>query len=120
MQNRRLFLLFVVFILVLLAVQPAVTFGQSEAYSSTAGFGAAFAYAQNIGSIAYTQAGSIGNGDALAISVTPFSAALSEVWSGGNAAAYSQAIGTPFGTVATTQVVSFFDGFAAAAALAHP
>lgn len=103
-----------------LAVVPLVARAQVSATASTAGFGAAFGYAQTIGPIAYTQAGSIGNGFADAAAFTPFSSATSDVFTGGPAAAFATSIGTPFGSNAYVQVASFFSGFASGTAFASP
>lgn len=112
---------------------------QVVATASTAGFGAAFGYAQTIGNVSYTQAGSIGNGSAHASARThgyyhyrynphthkygyhhvPGSYANSATITHGNAAAFAQSVGSPFGSQAFIQANSF-NGFAAAAAAAGP
>jgi hypothetical protein len=124
LRNRSSLKLAVVLGLVLmlsLMALPSTTNAQVAAQASTNGFGAAFGYAQRIGSVTYTQAGSIGNGTAGAVAVAPgFSSAFSAVQSSGNAAALSTAIGSPFGSAVTVQAVSFFGGFATAIGGATP
>lgn len=119
----------------IMAVSIQVASAQVVASASTAGFGAAFGYAQTIGNTVYTQAGSIGNGAGFASAtgagffVLEYNehedvfefvfvggpTAVSAVNSGGNAAAFAQSVGTPFGSQAFIQTSSF-GGFAAAAA----
>ena len=103
-----------------LAVVPMVVNAQAFASADTSGFGAAFGYAQTIGPIAYTQAGSIGNGFASADAFTPVSSADSVVFTGGPAAAFATSIGTPFGSNAFVQTASFFGGFASGSAFGSP
>lgn len=117
---RVLFLLGIVGLL-LLATEVAPSHAQVVATASSSGFGAAFAYAQRIGSTTFTQAGSIGNGSAVGIAVAPgSSAAISAVKTTGPAAAFAQAFGTPFGSSAFVQASSFFGGTAAGFAAAVP
>jgi hypothetical protein len=106
--------------LLILTVQPMIVSAQSYASATTSGFGAAFAYAQTIGPISYTQAGSIGDGDASAIAITGFSSAFSNTWTSGPSAAFAQAIGSPFGSAAYIQAASFFGGMAMGSAGATP
>ena len=103
-----------------LAIVPMAVNAQATATAATSGFGAAFGYAQSIGPIAYTQAGSIGNGFASATSFTPVSASLSSVFTSGPSAAFATSIGTPFGSNAFVQVASFFGGFASGTAIGTP
>ena len=103
-----------------LAIVPMVAHAQAFADASTSGFGAAFGYAQTIGPIAYTQAGSIGDGFADASAYTPVSSATSDVFTTGPAAAFATSIGTPFGSNAFVQVASFFGGFASGTAFGSP
>jgi len=117
---RGLFVLFVMSLLVL-AVQPHVALAQSaSAEAGTSGFGAAFAYAQTIGPIAYAQSGSIGDGYSNAAAFTPSTSALTNTFTSGPAAAFAQAIGTPFGSGAFVQVASFFGGSAYGFAFGDP
>jgi hypothetical protein len=90
------------------------------AVAASAGFGAAFAYSQTIATVSYTATGSIGNGAAMGFAFTPVSYSWSEVFTFGNAAAMAQAIGTPFGSTASTQLVSFPGGGALGMAFAGP
>ncbi|MCC7446481.1 MAG: hypothetical protein IT324_03645 [Anaerolineae bacterium] len=118
---RRALLVLVVAGLVIFAAAPSVSNAQVTAGAATAGFGAAFGYAQRIGGVTFTQAGSIGNGTGFGIAVAPgSSSAASAVLSGGNAAAFAQAMGTPFGSAAWVQTAAFFGGNAAAVAAAAP
>ena len=103
-----------------LAIVPMVVNAQATATAATSGFGAAFGYAQSVGPIAYTQAGSIGDGFASATSFTPVSSSLSSVFTSGPSAAFATAIGTPFGSNAFVQVASFFGGFASGTAFGSP
>jgi hypothetical protein len=81
--------------------------------ANSSGFGAAFGYAQAIGSI--------GGADASAGAITVFGPdAYSSVFTGGPAAAYSTAFSTPFGQAAWVQVASFPGGFGSAWADASP
>lgn len=117
----RLLCLLVLVGVLLFATEVAPSNAQVVATASSSGFGAAFAYAQRIGPTTFTQAGSIGNGSALAIAVSPgSSAAISAVKTTGPAAAFAQAFGTPFGSSAFVQVSSFFGGTAAGFAAAIP
>lgn len=120
--RRQLTVKFAVFLvlLVMVSVLARPANAQVAAAATTAGFGAAFGYAQTIGPISYTQAGSIGNGAAVAAARTHWTSSLSAVISTGNAAVMASAIGTPFGSTASVQAVSFFGGFAQGAALAYP
>ena len=93
---------------------------QVGAVAVSSGFGAAFAYAQTIGPVAVTSAGSIGNGAAAGFAITPWSWSWSGVLTSGPAAAMSQAIGTPWGSTAATQVMSMPGGFALGGAFAGP
>jgi hypothetical protein len=104
----------------LLMLVPLAVSAQVSVDASTSGFGAAFGYAQTIGPIAFTQAGSIGNGMAHADAYTPFTGAWSSTWTNGPAAAFAQSIGTPFGAAASVQLSSFFGGFANGFAGAWP
>lgn len=117
-KGRRVVLLLA--LVALLAVAPMATNAQVSVAASTSGFGAAFGYAQTIGPIAFTQAGSIGNGAAASTAFTPYSGSLSSTFTGGPAAAFAQAIGTPFGSAATVQLSSFFGGAASGAAAGFP
>lgn len=103
-----------------LAIVPMVVNAQATATAATSGFGAAFGYAQEIGPIAYTQAGSIGNGFASGTVFTPTSSSLSSVFTSGPAAAFATSLGTPFGSNAFVQVASMFGGFASGTAFASP
>lgn len=103
-----------------LAIVPMVVNAQASATASTSGFGAAFGYAQSVGPIAYTQAGSIGDGFASATSFTPVSSSLSSVFTSGPAAAFATSLGTPFGSSAFVQVASMFSGFASGSAFSSP
>src|ERR1700736_2289630 len=53
------------------AGQPTVTRASTTAVAFSAGFGAAFGYAQTIGPVSFTEAGSIGNAFGAAIAVVP-------------------------------------------------
>jgi len=135
----RFVIVAVVVVALALTVQAVyVANAQVVAAATTNGFGAAFGYSQTIGSIAYTQAGSIGNGTAAAAALTPGhytyqydpsthhynyvfvsgQSAESAVLSAGNAAAFAQAMGTPFGSNAFIQATSF-NGLASAYAGAN-
>ena len=118
--GRKVLALVVLVGMLSLAVVPMVVNAQVFATASTSGFGAAFGYAQTIGPIAYTQAGSIGNGFATADAFTAVSSADSFVFTGGPAAAFATSIGTPFGSNAFVQTASFFGGFATGSAFASP
>jgi hypothetical protein len=72
-----------------------------------------------VGPVAITSAGSIGNGGAAAFAITPWSWSWSGVLTGGPAGAMAQAIGTPWGSTAATQVMSMPGGFALGAAYAN-
>ena len=110
MISRRVLLLIISAIFSLLALQTATAQVYTEA--STSGFGAAFGYAQTIGNVAFAQTGGIGNADANAWANTPSLYAKSGVWTGGNAAAFSAAMDTPFGSQSIVQLSSFFSGMA--------
>lgn len=102
-------------------VQPAsVADAQLAAVARSAGFGAAFGYAQRIGPVAFTSAGSIGTGFGAALAVSPASFAASLAASAGPAAAFAQSVGTPFGSSAWVQTAAFFGGAAFGAAAAGP
>ncbi len=118
--GRKLLALVLLVGMLSLAVVPMVVNAQASAFAETSGFGAAFGYAQTIGPIAYTQAGSIGDGFASAAAFTPVSSSFSDVFTGGPSAAFATAIGTPFGSNAYVQVASFFGGFASGSAFAAP
>ena len=60
--GRKLLALVLLVGMLSLAIVPMVVNAQASADASTSGFGAAFGYAQTVGPIAYTQAGSIGDG----------------------------------------------------------
>lgn len=106
---------------ILFASKPSVSEAGSAAVASTAGFGAAFGYAQTIGPISYTQAGSIGNGFGAAAAVVPsWSSAASLAASSGPSAAFAQSIGSPFGSAAFVQASSFWGGASFGAAVANP
>lgn len=118
---RRALLVLVVGALVLFAAAPSVSNAQVVAGAATAGFGAAFGYAQRIGSFTFTQGGSIANGTGFGIAIAPgSSAAGSFATSAGPAAAFAQAMGTPFGSTAFVQTAAFFGGSASAIAAAAP
>lgn len=97
---------------ILVALQVSAAHAGVVAIAKTAGFGAAFGYAQTIGGVAFSQAGSIGNGLGVGVAVTTVSGSLAAVQSGGPAAAFAQAIGSPFGQASFVQVTSFPGGFA--------
>ena len=118
--GRKLFALALLVGMLSLAIVPMAVNAQATATAATSGFGAAFGYAQSVGPIAYTQAGSIGNGFASATSFTPVSASLSTVFTSGPAAAFATSIGTPFGSNAFVQVASFFGGSAVGTAIGVP
>ncbi len=120
--RRNLLLLVMLAGLLSLATVPLTVSAQVSAGASTTGFGAAFGYAQNIAGVSFTQAGSIGNGTAFGIAVSPSAGtnAFSNVLTTGPAAAFAQAIGTPFGSGAFVQVASFPGGFAIGGATAGP
>jgi len=118
--GRKLFALALLVGMFSLAIVPMAVNAQATATAATSGFGAAFGYAQSVGPIAYTQAGSIGNGFASATSFTPVSASLSTVFTSGPAAAFATSIGTPFGSNAFVQVASFFGGSAVGTAIGVP
>ena len=103
-----------------LAIIPVAVNAQASATASTSGFGAAFGYAQTVGPIAYTQAGSIGDGFASATAFTPVSTSFSTVFTTGPSAAFATSIGTPFGSNAFVQVASFFGGSAFGSAFGTP
>jgi hypothetical protein len=98
--------------------QPAEA--QVGATATTAGFGAAFGYAQTVGVVSFSAVGSIGNGTALGWATTPTTNSLAQVITNNNAAAAAQAIGTPFGSTAWVQVISFPGGGAFGLATASP
>lgn len=111
--SRRSYQMLLLLILAaLLMVVPLTASAQVSVDATTSGFGAAFGYAQTIGPLAFTQAGSIGNGTASAEAFTAFTGAWSSTWTNGPAAAFAQSIGTPFGAAASVQLSSFFGGFA--------
>lgn len=118
--GRKVFALALLVGMLSLAVVPMVVNAQASATASTSGFGAAFGYAQTIGPIAYTQAGSIGNGFADASAFTPVSSSFSDVFTTGPSAAFATSLGTPFGSNAFVQVASFFGGTAFGTAFASP
>ena len=118
--GRKLVALFLLVGMLSLAIVPSVVNAQVSATASTSGFGAAFGYAQTIGPIAYTQAGSIGNGFASGTAFTPVSTSLSTVFTTGPAAAFATSIGTPFGSNAFVQVASLFGGTAFGTAFGAP
>src|SRR5579871_1186247 len=69
------------------AGKPTVSQADTTAVAFTAGFGAAFGYAQTIGPISYSEAGSIGNGFGAAIATVPGSSSASSLAASlGNAA----------------------------------
>ncbi|MEM6283946.1 MAG: hypothetical protein AAF787_17275 [Chloroflexota bacterium] len=68
---RRSIMVAVVLLAVTFTAAQEPVRGQSSAFATTAGFGAAFAHAQTIGPVAFTQTGSIGNGTASAIAIVP-------------------------------------------------
>ena len=109
-------------LVVMMGIAAPATDTEAQVYSeaSTHGFGAAFAYAQTVGPIAYTHTGSIGNGHTYAHAMTPHSYADSGTLTNGPAAAMAYSIGSPFGSSAFTQVTSFFGGFASGFASAYP
>lgn len=118
----RIVAVFSVFVAVLaFAGQPTVTKADTTAVAFSAGFGAAFGYAQTIGPISFAESGSIGNAFGAAIAVVPgSSSAASLAASLGNAASFAQAIGSPFGSNAFVQTASFFGGAAFGIANATP
>ncbi len=118
--GRKLIALILLVGMLSLALVPMVANAQAFATASTSGFGAAFGYAQSIGPIAYTQAGSIGDGFASATAFTPVSSSFSTVFTSGPSAAFATSIGTPFGSNAFVQVASFFGGSATGFAFASP
>ena len=118
--GRKLFALALLVGMFSLAIVPMAVNAQAVATASTSGFGAAFGYAQSIGPIAYTQAGSIGDGFASATAFTPVSSSFSTVFTSGPSAAFATSIGTPFGSNAFVQVASFFGGFASGTAFGSP
>ncbi len=118
--GRKLLALLLLVGMLSLAIVPVAVQAQATATASTSGFGAAFGYAQSIGPIAYTQAGSIGNGFASGTAFTPVSSSLSTVFTSGPSAAFATALGTPFGSNAFVQVASFFGGSAFGTAFATP
>jgi hypothetical protein len=125
-------------LLALMMQAVSVANAQVATSASTAGFGAAFGYAQTIGNISYTQAGTIGNGIGTAVArapgyyqhhydpyhhkhyytYVPGTHAYSGALSTGNAASFSQALGTPFGSTAFVQTAAF-NGLSAAVAGAN-
>jgi hypothetical protein len=114
-----LFLIVALLVAVMATPSSEPAEAQVGAVAGSAGFGAAFAYAQTIGPVAITSAGSIGNGGAAAFAITPWSWSWSGVLTGGPAGAMAQAIGTPWGSTAATQVMSMPGGFALGAAYAN-
>ena len=118
--GRKMIALILLVGMLSLAIVPMVANAQAFATASTSGFGAAFGYAQSIGPIAYTQAGSIGDGFASASAFTPVSTSFSTVFTSGPSAAFATSIGTPFGSNAFVQVASFFGGFASGSAFGSP
>jgi hypothetical protein len=114
-------LLLLVAVVIGLAAVPSAEPAEAQvgAVAGSSGFGAAFAYAQTIGPVAMTAAGSIGNGFAVGFAITPWSWSWSGVLTGGPAAAMAQAIGTPWGSTAATQVLSMPGGFALGGAFAN-
>lgn len=120
LRQVRLVLVFALLVAMLVVASLSVVNAQSEVYAHTSGFGAAFAYAQTIGNVSYTQAGSLGNGEAWSQANTPFSSAGSYTLTGGASAAFAQSIGSPFGSASYIQAVSSFDGFAFGSAWASP
>lgn len=107
-------------VLALLAIPVAAVNAQAAASASTSGFGAAFGYAQTIGTVSFTQAGTIGNGAAIAQAASPYGQAGSAAFSAGNASAFSAAFGSPFGATAFIQTTSFWGGSASASAYGNP
>ena len=118
MKFGKVFVVLALAILLVLALQPVSA--QVYTNASTSGFGAAFGYAQTIGDVAYVQTGGIGTADAGAWATTPYSMADSTIWTTGNAAGFSAAIGSPFGSQAMVQLASFIDGMAMGTASASP
>ena len=118
--GRKLIALILLVGMLSLAIVPMVVNAQATATAASSGFGAAFGYAQSIGPIAYTQAGSIGNGFASGSAFTPSSSSLSSVFTSGPAAAFATSLGTPFGSSAFVQVASMFGGSGSGFAFASP
>lgn len=110
--SYRLLLVITLLCLVILSGQLTLVKAGSSASASTAGFGAAFGYAQNIAGFSFTQAGSLGNGTATSSAFTIGTGAFSQVFTTGPSAAFAQSIGTPFGSAVQVQVASFFGGVA--------
>jgi len=120
-MQKILMLLLVAIVVAGLLMLPSAESAEAQvgAFAASSGFGAAFAYSQNIGWTSMTAAGSIGNGVAGGFAVTPWSWSWSEVWTSGPAGAMAQSIGTPFGSTAATQVMSLPGGFAFGAAFGN-
>jgi hypothetical protein len=120
--SRRRISFLILACLVFVTILPLTAHGQVSAFAETSGFGAAFGYAQNIGGLSYTVAGTIGNGHAGAEARSPFAGtfSMSEAASLGNGSAFATALGTPFGSTAWTQVSSLNGGWAGGFATAGP
>lgn len=118
MKKKYFLLSCLLALLLMLSILPATA--QVSTSASTSGFGAAVSYAQTIGNVAYVQTAGIGNADASAWAMTAVTFAESNIWTSGNAAAFSGAMATPFGSQAFVQLASFFDGMAMGSAIAGP
>jgi hypothetical protein len=104
----------------MLAIAAQTTFAQAFASSSSTGWGASAAYAQNMGWASFTQTASFGNASANASAVSPWSSSHSHVFTNGFSAAFAQATGSPWGSAAYTQTASFGWGSAWAHAWGTP
>lgn len=91
--------------LLVLTIAP-VSAQQASVSANASGFGAAFAFAQNIGPISFVQVGTIGNAEAFAFSINPTAGTGARAWvlTNGLAAGNAYGLGTPWGTEAQLQL----------------
>jgi hypothetical protein len=99
--------LLLVGVLILTIAPSASAQSSSTVNAQTSGFGAAFAFSQTIGGISYAQVGTIGNASANALATTPISGAQAFVLTNGIAAGNAFGLGTPWGTQAQIQLISW-------------
>lgn len=112
MKARIIVFLVLVGVLVF-TIAPSVTAQNSYVSANTSGFGAAFAFSQTVGPVSYAQVGTIGDGSAYAFANNPPAMTGAQAWvsTSGIAAGNAFGLGTPWGTQAQLQLVSF-DGMA--------
>lgn len=89
-----------------LIIVPVVAQAQTSAFANAYGFGAAFAFSQQVSGLTFAATGTIGDADASAEAYSFLGCAYTSTWSQGLASGSAVAVNAGFDALAKVQVVA--------------